>query len=354
MRRRGARKVAGEVVPAPAHHVLTRLAIAVVRVRIEDEIEVLVRLNQCVDQKQGGVQWNVIIHRSVREQQMALQVLCVVLIRLRVVVGAAVRLDDLQTAPLLCPVVFVLALIVVAGLGDADLEEVGIAKHRGRRRIAAAGVAPDTDVIEVDEGVFCGQFLDAGNLVGQRVVGGVARVEAHMKGLRAFRRADAVDADDDEAKFGKGLIIAMGRREAATAAARANLRAGIDKVNDRIFFARVERGGLEQVAVEIGLAVARLHGEGRERLPAGGKQRGQILPGQRQNETAGLCVAQGRDLRGGWRGGNVDEQRAIIRDRHGVGGVVGSKPANVFAGEVRGVEVLKVGVLAGNLPDREV
>jgi hypothetical protein len=43
-------------------------------------------------------------------------------------------------------------------------------EHRTGSGVAAAGVAPDADPIEVDPRVPAGEILDAGDLVGQRVV----------------------------------------------------------------------------------------------------------------------------------------------------------------------------------------
>ena len=83
--------------------------------------------------------------------------------------------------------------------------------------VAAAGMAPDADAVEVDERVALGQLLHAGDLVGQRVVADVLDVGV-VEGLGAIRRAHAVDGDDDEAQFGQRLVVAVRRREAAACA----------------------------------------------------------------------------------------------------------------------------------------
>src|SRR5690606_28567417 len=140
--------------------------------------------------------------------------------------------DDWQSLPLLGPVVLVAAVVVVAALGDADLEEIRVAEHRTGGGVAATGVAPDAGAVEVDPGVAFGQLLHAGDLVGQRVVTDVADVGV-VEGLGAPGRAHAVDGDRDEAQLGQRLVVAV-RGEEAAAAHRARLRAGIDVVDDRI------------------------------------------------------------------------------------------------------------------------
>src|SRR3546814_1016426 len=117
---------------------------------------------------------------------------------------------------------------LVAAFGDADLEKSRVAEHRAGGGVAAAGVAPDAGAVEVDPGVAFGQLAHAGDLVGQGVVADVAEVRV-VEGLRAPRRAHAVDGDDDEAQLGQRLVVAV-RGEEAAAAHRAGLRAGIDIV----------------------------------------------------------------------------------------------------------------------------
>ena len=107
-------------------------------IRQQQQIEVLVRLDQRVDDEQCVVRRHIGVQRAVREQQLALQVPCHELVRLVVVVGRAVRVRLQQPLPLLAPVVFVAAIVVIAGFGDTDLEEIGVAEHRARGRVAAA------------------------------------------------------------------------------------------------------------------------------------------------------------------------------------------------------------------------
>jgi hypothetical protein len=103
-------------------------------------------------------------------------------------------------------------------------------------------VAPDANAIEVDVGILRGEVLDTGDLVGDGVVAEVAVVEL-VEALGAPGRAHAVNADDEEAEFGEGLIVALRGAEAA-AAAGAGLGAGVNVVDDGIFLGGVEVDGL--------------------------------------------------------------------------------------------------------------
>src|SRR3546814_11005699 len=94
-----------------------------------------------------------VVEQAVDQQQVALEVVGVVLVGLVVVVAAAVLRDHRQALPLLGPVVLVAAVVVVAAFGDADLDQVRIAEHRAGGGVAAAGVAPDAGTGEVDSGV---------------------------------------------------------------------------------------------------------------------------------------------------------------------------------------------------------
>ena len=147
------------------------------------------------------------------------------------------------------------------------LKKSGIAEHRRRRGEAAAGVAPDAGAREVDVGILLRQLLHAGDLIGDRVVAAHRAVVRILERLRAARRAHAVDRDDDEAQFGERLpVAARGGERAAAGAAR--LRAWIHVVDDRILLRRIEIRRHEHQAVDVGLAVVRLHLDRDRRLPA--------------------------------------------------------------------------------------
>src|SRR3546814_12055643 len=70
-------------------------------------------------------------------------------------------------------------------------------------------------------GVAFGQLLHPRDLVGQRVVADVAEVRV-VEGLRAPRRAHAVDRDDDEAQLGQRLVVAVRSEEADRKSTRLN------------------------------------------------------------------------------------------------------------------------------------
>src|SRR5207342_1323930 len=97
-----------------------------------------------------------------------------------------------KALPLLRPVVFVVAVIVVAAFADADLEEIRIREHRIRRRIATARMPPYADAVQVDPWIARAELSQRGDLVGERVVADVA-IECIVECLRAPRRAQAVD-----------------------------------------------------------------------------------------------------------------------------------------------------------------
>src|SRR5580698_8060894 len=97
---------------------------------------------------------------------MSLQIFGEVLVGLRVVVAGSVCVLCFQASPLLGPVVFVIALVVIAALCDADLEEVGIMKHRGGGGVASARVSVDSHAIEVDEGIRPGKIPHPSDLIG--------------------------------------------------------------------------------------------------------------------------------------------------------------------------------------------
>ena len=84
------------------------------------------------------------------KQQMPLQVLREILICLCIVVTLAIRPNFFEPAPLLVPIVFVNAAIMVATLGDTYLEEVREVEHRRSRRITTAGVPPDPYAVKVN------------------------------------------------------------------------------------------------------------------------------------------------------------------------------------------------------------
>ena len=195
------------------------------------------------------------------------------------VVVRAVRILHERALIALAPVVFVLALVVVAGLGDADLEEVVVrrAQQRVRGDEAAARVAPHRGLVDVDPRILLRELLHAGDLIGNRVVTAHRAVVRVGERLRSIRRAGAVDADDDEAEFGERLLVAARRGERARADA-ARLRPGIRVVDDRILLVRIEVRRPEEHAVDVRLAVGGRHLDLHRRLPAGRERASRCRP----------------------------------------------------------------------------
>ena len=113
-----------KVIPPATHHV-GLVSETVSPVRQQDQVEIFVGLDQRVYDEQGAVVRDVVVEGTVGEQQFALQILREVLVRLAVVAIRLVVVTDQETLPLLSPVVLVDAVVVVACLGNADLEEIG-------------------------------------------------------------------------------------------------------------------------------------------------------------------------------------------------------------------------------------
>ena len=80
-----------------------------------DEIEIFVGFDQLINYKQCVVRGNIVIHRSVGQKQMPLQVLGDVLVRLVVIVTGSIRLLLQQSDVAFRPIVFVLAIVMIAG-----------------------------------------------------------------------------------------------------------------------------------------------------------------------------------------------------------------------------------------------
>ena len=120
---------------------------------------------------------HVVVHPAVNQEQAALETGGVGLRRLdRVVVGAVRILHERSLIPL-APVVFVLTLIVIAGLGDPDLEE--IVERRAQQRVggdeSAARVAPHRGLLDVDPRETLRELLHAGDLIRESCCDGPSR-----------------------------------------------------------------------------------------------------------------------------------------------------------------------------------
>ena len=140
-------------------------------------------------------------------------------------------------------------------------------------------------------GIPLRQFLHARDLVGQRVVAPHRAVVRVVERLRAARRAHAVDRHDDEAEFGERLLVAARGRERARAHA-ARLRPRIGLVDDRVLLRRVEVRRPEHHAVDVRLAVARLHAERHRRLPARRPAASRCRPSRAASRPCPVAVAQ--------------------------------------------------------------
>jgi hypothetical protein len=172
-------------------------------------------------------------------------------------------------------------------------------------------MAPDAHAIQVDPWIALAQILEAGDLVGQRVVAHVGEPGV-VEGLGTPRRTHAVDGHHDEAQLGQRLVVAVTGEEAAPTY-RAGLRTRVDVVDHRVLFRRIEVGRLEHHAVQIGLAITRLDDDRHRRHPAGSFQSRDIRLRDVGDGMAVLRAAQYRHRRLGRRGPGVHEQLVIRR-----------------------------------------
>src|SRR6267142_4049489 len=198
-RRFRAEQVTRKIIPSAAHHVWI-VAETMVSVRQQQQIKILVRFDELTDDEQRVVRGNVVVHRAMREQQLALEILREILVRLIVVVRLAIGCAPEQSLPFLAPIIFIIAVVVVSGFGDAHLEEIRIPEHRIGSRVAAAGVSINSGAVYIDPRVLLGELFHSGYLVRQRVVAHVSEVGV-MKLLGAPRRTHSIDLDDNETQL---------------------------------------------------------------------------------------------------------------------------------------------------------
>src|SRR5207244_10939598 len=101
-----------EIFPSSSNHIRF-IAEAMPAIRQQEQVKILVRFDERVNHEQRVVRWHVVVQRSVRQQQVALQILGDVLIGLVVVVRGSVRLPLEQPLIPFTPVVFVFAVVVI-------------------------------------------------------------------------------------------------------------------------------------------------------------------------------------------------------------------------------------------------
>src|SRR6266508_1275319 len=150
LRRLGTEEVPDEVVPAAPHHVIAVRLKPVTLIWEHQEVEVLVRLDQRIGQEHR-VRWrHMVVHATMCEQQLAVQIPGVRLVRFSSVVVRGI-LSHQQPLVALAPVVFIIAVVMIAGFRYADVEEIAELEHRRRSGEPAAGMSPDPDLVDVDE-----------------------------------------------------------------------------------------------------------------------------------------------------------------------------------------------------------
>ncbi len=164
---------------------------------------------------------------------------------------------------------------MVSGGGHTDLEEVvvGLLHQGGCRHESTAGVAVDSDAVDVHVGSLLGQLFDARLLVRQPVVSQV-EVAVAVISLRATRRSATVTQLHHQEAQLRQLLPAMGGGEGVAHAL--HLGARIDLGDDGVFLGGVKVEGLPEVAVQIRDPVGGLEREGLGHDPACGIQPRQV------------------------------------------------------------------------------
>ncbi len=239
-------------------------------VRHHDEVEVFIRLDERVGHQHRVRGRHVAVHRAVRDEQLALEIVCQQVVCLIVVVRGSVWVHFQQSLPLLSPIVLVVAVVVVARLRHRNVVEVWIAHDGVRRGVTPAGVTVDADVLGIDPGMTRAELADAGHLIRQSVVSHVAIVRI-VEPLGATRRPHRVEFDDNEAEFRDRLKVTVRRPEAAASHAAA-LRPWVQVVDHWIRAVFVEVHRTKEKAVQVRHSVSGFYSEGHGRLPSGVEQ----------------------------------------------------------------------------------
>src|SRR5215207_8314558 len=217
-------------------------------------------------------------------------------------------------------------------------------------------MAEDADTAEVEGGIAVAKLLQDRNVVPYTAVGEVPIAEIAER-LRPPGHAQAVDHDDHEAKLRQRLRVP--EATAATRSGRSaerrrigvrgrylvDLRTTVNVVDDGVRAVRIEPGGPEDGAIDVGDTVAGLRREPLGRPPAGRKQRFHVGP----LELADLLASGAANQRDWWQVQpriRVQEIPAGGSNLHGVRGVLRGEQLRLRPVEADAVQVRVVRVAA--------
>ncbi len=181
------------------------------------------------------------------------------------------------------PGIVVDVVLMIAGRGNSDLEEIRVDEHGRRGHESSAGVAVDPDFVDIDKGMLDGQLFDRPLLIGQAIVPQVSIAKIMVPFGALGVTAAVPDLDEDEPELGQGHRLAAGRERLCHAF---RLGSGIDIGDDRIFLISIKIEGLIHDAVEICDPVVGLDLERLGILEAGLHERDDIGRFQVQEDIA--------------------------------------------------------------------
>lgn len=212
--------------------------------------------------------------------------------------------------------------------GDSDVIEIWFAEHGVEGIGAAAAPAPYADAREIDEGVRGGEGLEGGGLFFGGEGAEAAEDASSPSGAFGGRGASIVDGEDEVAEVGhhtvKGMVGGAPSIEHGL-----GVRFAVDVDEYRVFFGRVEVGGLHEPGIG-GEAVSEI--ELQELGGIGSEGLGDVM-----EVGIGFQDANGAM---GWEFDQIDDGRSV-EGRVGVEGEfgIGREVVVVGPGEILGSDL---------------
>src|SRR5213075_2124338 len=225
-RRRHSKEIVNEIIPAPADQVRIA-AFAVVHVRNDQLVEILVGFDEGISQAHGFHDMHVLIDIPMFDEQVAFQAIGHGDIGLLGVIRSH-RITLIEFVPPR----FVEPRVVIAGNGHANLVEIGKGQDGVRRAVASGGGAVNADAIRVHVRKLRSHLLDHFDVVFKRTAEVVIR--EFVEAPRTTSRAAAINHHSDEAKLGN-LLLGITQSGAKCFWNEEGLRAGVNHFDDGIF-----------------------------------------------------------------------------------------------------------------------
>ena len=129
------------------------------------QVEVFVGLLQGIHHQVGIVGWHIIVHTAMGQHEFSFQVTGIDLVGLFGIVRCPIGAFLFQPDITLAPVVFVIAVIVITGFGNAHFIKVRVSEHGVGRCKAATRMSPDAYFVEIHVRACSCQLFDSRNLV---------------------------------------------------------------------------------------------------------------------------------------------------------------------------------------------